>query len=66
MSKAAYDCFDFKYVKTEDTATEAGGCVSIISPPPASQPPHCLGSPQLSAKGLSKQSTYHQLNTGYH
>lgn len=39
MSKVAYDWFDYKDVKVEDTATEGGGYVSIISAhPSASQP----------------------------
>lgn len=38
MSKAAYDCFDCKYSKTEDRATEDGGSVSILSLLPASIP----------------------------
>lgn len=37
MSKVAYDWFDYKYVKMEDTATEGSGYVSIISLPAASQ-----------------------------
>lgn len=39
MSKVAYDWFDYKDVKMEDTATEGSGYVSIIAPPPAASQP---------------------------